>query len=142
MAPASRRTFGVMPVLTDDDVERFVHEGFVHVEAAFPRDVAAACVEDLWALSGVDRDPATWTQPVVRVPAGASPALVAAINAERLCGALDQIVGVGRWARLVGYGTFPIRFPSTEDPGDAGWHVDGRGATASTSGRRAGRCWC
>ena len=24
-----------------------------------------------------------------------------------------------------GLGTFPIRFPSTEDPGDAGWHIDG-----------------
>jgi hypothetical protein len=21
-------------------------------------------------------------------------------------------------------GTFPVRFPSTEDPGDAGWHID------------------
>ena len=25
----------------------------------------------------------------------------------------------------MGYGTFPVRFPSEDDPGDAGWHVDG-----------------
>jgi hypothetical protein len=62
---------------------------------------------------------------VVRVLGSAAPPIVAAINTDRLCGALDDLVGPGRWQRRVGYGTFPIRFPSDEDPGDAGWHVDG-----------------
>ena len=115
-----------MTVLDDDDVARFVAEGFVHLPGAFDRDVAGACVDELWRLSGVDRtDPSTWTQPVVRVPGSAAAPLVAAINAPRLTTALDQVVGSGRWARRFGYGSFPIRFPSDVDPGDAGWHIDG-----------------
>ncbi len=115
-----------MTVLTDDEIERFVGEGFLHLPGAFDRPTAAACVDELWRLSGVDRDdPASWTQPVVRVQGSAAAPLVAAINTPRLTGALDQLIGEGRWARLLGYGSFPIRFPSALDPGDAGWHVDG-----------------
>lgn len=38
--------------------------------------------------------------------------------------AFDQIVGKGRWRPRDGLGTFPVRFPHPDDPGDAGWHVD------------------
>jgi hypothetical protein len=38
--------------------------------------------------------------------------------------AFDQIVGKGRWHPRDGLGTFPVRFPHPDDPGDAGWHVD------------------
>jgi len=48
--------------LTAEDVEQFIRDGFIRLEAAFPRP---------------------------------------------------------------NVGTFPIRFPSAEDPGDAGWHIDG-----------------
>lgn len=30
-----------------------------------------------------------------------------------------------RQCPIEGTGSFPIRFPSNEDPGDAGWHIDG-----------------
>lgn len=40
-------------------------------------------------------------------------------------GAIDDLLGAGRWQRRTGYATFPIRFPSDDDPGDTGWHVDG-----------------
>jgi hypothetical protein len=33
-------------------------------------------------------------------------------------------VGKGKWIPCMSIGTFPIRFPSTDDPGDTGWHVD------------------
>jgi hypothetical protein len=115
-----------MGPLSDEDIERFVADGFVPLTGAFPADVAAACVDELWSLSGVDRDDrATWTRPVVRIEGSAAPPIVAALNTPRLCGAVDQLVGPGRWQRRTGYGTFPVRFPSEEDPGDAGWHVDG-----------------
>ena len=42
-----------------------------------------------------------------------------------MVGAIDDVVGAGRWQRRGGYGSFPIRFPSEADPGDAGWHIDG-----------------
>jgi hypothetical protein len=38
--------------------------------------------------------------------------------------AFDQLVGPGRWQPRGDLGTFPIRFPSPDDPRDAGWHVD------------------
>ena len=100
--------------------------GSCYLEQAFPADVAAACVDELWLLSGVDRDDrGTWTEPVVRVGGSGAAPLVTAINTERLCGAVDQLVGARRWQRRQGYGTFPIRFPSEHDPGDTGWHIDG-----------------
>lgn len=114
-----------MPVL-DDAIERFVRDGYVHLPEAFDRSTAAACVDELWKLTGLDRsDPSTWRELVVRVAGSAAPPLVSAINTPRLTGALDDLVGTGRWARRRGYGSFPIRFPSAVDPGDAGWHIDG-----------------
>jgi hypothetical protein len=53
-----------------------------------------------------------------------SPPFVAAANTPRLHRAYDALVGEGRWIRPNGLGTFPIRFPSSEPPGDDGWHID------------------
>src|SRR5437016_11753837 len=47
-----------------------------------------------------------------------------AANTPVLHQAFDQLVGPGRWRARSDLGTFPIRFPSPDDPGDAGWHVD------------------
>jgi hypothetical protein len=38
--------------------------------------------------------------------------------------AFDRLVGKGRWEPRDGLGTFPVRFPHPDDPGDLGWHVD------------------
>ncbi len=54
-----------------------------------------------------------------------------AVNSARLHQAFDELVGPGRWAPRGSLGTFPIRFPSPDDPGDDGWHVD-----ASFAGRK------
>lgn len=91
-----------MVTLTDAEIERFVADGFLALRGAFPADLAAAAVDALWTLlPDVDRgDPATWTQPVVRIPGSGHAPVVAAINTERLTGAIA-------------------------DPGDAGWHIDG-----------------
>jgi hypothetical protein len=63
-------------------------------------------------------------QPVVRLGGYSDPPFRAAANTPRLAGALDQLVGSGRWLPLGGLGTFPVRFPAGDDPGDTGWHVD------------------
>jgi hypothetical protein len=47
-----------------------------------------------------------------------------AVNTPVLHAAFDQLVGRGRWRPRDGPGTFPVRFPHPDDPGDAGWHVD------------------
>ncbi len=47
-----------------------------------------------------------------------------AANTPVLHSAYDQLVGENRWLAPQGLGTFPIRFPSPESPGDDGWHID------------------
>src|SRR3954468_20189049 len=112
-------------MLTDDEVTRFVEDGFVKVEQAFPDEVAAECRAILWRDTGCDPDdPATWTRPVIRVDGHGEAPFRAAANGPRLTEAFDQLVGPGRWLPRQGLGTFPIRFPSAESPGDDGWHID------------------
>ncbi len=92
---------------------------------AFPREIADAARAILWRDTGCDpADPATWTRPVIRLGMYAQPPFVDAANTPALHAAFDQLVGTGRWLRRDSLGTFPVRFPSPDDPGDAGWHVD------------------
>jgi Phytanoyl-CoA dioxygenase (PhyH) len=112
-------------VLSREQVERFVDAGFVKVEQAFSAELAAECREILWRDTGCDPDdPATWTRPVVRIGGHGEEPFRAAANGPRLVAALDQLVGPGRWTPRTGLGTFPIRFPSDQPPGDDGWHVE------------------
>lgn len=106
-------------------MESFVSEGFVRVSGAFPRDVADAARAILWRDTGCSPDdPGTWTRPVVRLGMYGQEPFAAAANTPALHAAFDALVGPGRWRRRDSLGTFPIRFPSPDDPGDAGWHVD------------------
>jgi hypothetical protein len=115
-----------MPVLSEAEVERFVADGFVFLPNAFDRETADECRSILWRLTGCDPDdPATWTKPVIRIDGCGDEPFRRAANTPRLHGALDQIVGAGRWYPRGGLGTFPIRFPHPDDPGDAGWHTEG-----------------
>jgi hypothetical protein len=61
---------------------------------------------------------------VIRLGSYTDPPFQQAASAPVLTQAFDQLVGPGRWLPRDGLGTFPIRFPSPEDPGDTGWHVD------------------
>jgi hypothetical protein len=69
---------------------------------------------------------------VIRLAHSNATAFVRAANTRRLHGAFDQLVGAGRWHKRPNLGTFPIRFPSAVDPGDAGWHIDGSYAVEGT----------
>jgi len=111
--------------LTAGQVENFISDGFVKVEDAFSPNLAARARAELWHDMGLSPDrPEGWTQPVVRIGFKSSPPFVEAANTPRLCKAYDQLAGEGRWLAPMGVGTFPIRFPSPEAPGDVGWHVD------------------
>jgi hypothetical protein len=117
--------------LTDADVAQFVTSGAVALREAFPRELADECRSILWHETGCDEhDASTWTRPVIRLDARADPPFRAAANTPRLVAAYDQLAGVGRWSPLAGLGTFPIRFPSAEDPSDAGWHIEATGTGA------------
>jgi len=111
--------------LTDGQVRSFIRDGFVRIEDAFSADLARRCRDELWADIGLSPDaPEAWVRPVVRVGFKASAPFVEAANTGRLHAAYDRLVGKGRWLAPAGLGTFPIRFPAPETPGDDGWHVD------------------
>jgi hypothetical protein len=104
---------------------RFVEDGFVLIEHAFPRELANECRELLWPGTGCDPgDRSTWTQPVVRLGDYPQAPFRSAANTPALHAAFDALVGPGRWVARLSLGGFPIRFPSDEDPGDTGWHAD------------------
>jgi len=119
---------GITPVahgLEPAQIERFITDGFVRIDRAFPREHANAARAILWRATGCDPDdPATWTQPVIRLGMFSQAPFIEAANTPRLHAAFDQLVGKGRWRRPEAMGTFPVRFPSTADPADAGWHID------------------
>ncbi|WP_028035537.1 phytanoyl-CoA dioxygenase family protein [Chelativorans sp. J32] len=111
--------------LTSDQVQNFIDDGFVKVESAFGTELAKTCRDELWVEIGLSPDePETWKEPVIRVGHKSSPPFIEAANTPRLHRAYDQIVGEGRWFAPKALGTFPIRFPSSDSPGDDGWHVD------------------
>lgn len=113
-------------VLTAQEVEQFISDGFIYVPGGFPRALADECRVFLWRETGLDPgDPATWTMPVIRLAGYGGDLFNAAANTPALHEAFDQLVGADRWIPRDGLGTFPIRFPHPDDPGDAGWHMEG-----------------
>jgi len=111
-------------------IDAFCSEGFVVIRGAVPPQVVRACVDDmeneLRARAVDPRDAATWTTPVVRFNCPEGPAFAAAGTSAALGEVYDALLGPGRWIPREGVGgTVPVRFPSTKDPGDAGWHIDG-----------------
>ncbi|TDC90634.1 phytanoyl-CoA dioxygenase family protein [Actinomadura sp. 7K507] len=107
------------------DVDAFIADGLVRVEGAFSRELAAECREILWRDTGCDPgDRSTWTQPVVRLGDYAQEPFRAAVNTPRLHAAFDAVVGAGTWQPRGSLGSVPVRFPSEDEPGDDGWHID------------------
>ncbi len=116
------------PALTEAQVQQFISDGFVKIEHAFPRELAEAARaifwKDLGAHGCVPDDPATWTQPVIRLGMYEQKEVLACANTPVLHAAFDQLAGPGNWWPCMSMGTLPVRFPSPDDPGDTGWHVD------------------
>jgi hypothetical protein len=111
--------------MTDNEVQQFIHDGFVRIDNAFSRELADAGREILWRDTGCDpHDRSTWSKPVVRLGEYSDPPFRDAVNSRALHRAFDLLVGKDRWLPRYSLGTFPVRFPSADDPGDAGWHVD------------------
>lgn len=111
-------------------VDEFCENGFVAIRGAVANADVRDCVAVIEAAvreTGVDlREPSTWTRPVVRIVCPDGPAFAAAGTSPALHEAYDALLGPGRWIERAGVGgTVPVRFPSTTNPGDAGWHIDG-----------------
>ena len=111
--------------LTESHIEGFVRNGFVKLEGAVPREVAARCQDELWQATGYDRaDPRTWSDTLIRLGGFATDPFRQAATAPALHEAFDQLVGPGAWLPRVGLGTFPLRFPGPGPAREAGWHLE------------------
>jgi hypothetical protein len=107
------------------DLDRFAKEGFLKIERAFPHSLADQARAILWKDTGCDpEDRATWTRPVIRLGMYTQAPFIEAANTPVLHDAFDQLVGAGKWLPCASMGTFPVRFPSAQDSGDTGWHID------------------
>ena len=116
-------------VLTPAELEAFVADGFVAVPHAFSRQLASACVDVVWdhleqqAVRRADRH--SWTRPLVWVSCPEGGPFREVGTSSALWEAYDQLIGPGRWPPRRGVGgSIPVRFPSEEDPGYAGWHFE------------------
>ncbi len=111
--------------LSDAQVNDFIEHGFVRIDGAFSREQAAKARAIMWRdIPCSEHDPASWRFPVIRLPGYGGEPFRTIANMPILHTAFDQLVGRGRWLPRDGLGTFPVRFPHPDDPGDAGWHVD------------------
>ncbi len=107
--------------LDNRHITQFINDGYVRIDNAFSEGDAARVRALLWQQIDADPDDPS---PVVRLGMQTHPDIVATANTPQLHAAYDALVGQGRWIRPGAIGTFPVRFPSPEDPGDTGWHVD------------------
>lgn len=113
------------PGLSPAQIDAFVADGFVRIDNAFPHNLAEQAAAILWRDAACDPDdPATWRGPVIRLGHYTQPVFRNAANTPVLHAAFDQLVGAGRWFPPGALGTFVLRFPSPEAPGDDGWHID------------------
>ena len=111
--------------LTQNEIDNFIRDGFLRIDNAFSSETATAAREILWRDSGCDpNDRSTWTKPVIRLWDYPQEPFKKAANTPTLHSAFDSLVGNGRWVPRESLGSFPIRFPHPDDPGDTGWHVD------------------
>lgn len=111
--------------LSDNQIDRIIQDGFVKMEGAFPQEIADEARSILWKGTGCDPDdPSTWAKPVIRLGDHGQEPFRTAVNMPLLHQAFNQVVGHGRWVPRTSLGTFPVRFPSQDDPGDTGWHID------------------
>jgi hypothetical protein len=112
-------------MLSSQQVERFIADGYVRLDRVFPRELADQGREILWREMGCSQfDSKTWQSPVVWLGGYQDTPFANAANTPELLSVYDQLVGPDRWVPMRGLGTFPVRFPTDTDTGDTGWHID------------------
>src|SRR5215217_8774586 len=111
--------------LNGDQIQHFIQKGYIKLENVFSSELAEQGRTILWKDTGCfPDDPSSWIHAVIRLGNYEQEPFRKAANAPQLHTAFNQLVGAGRWLPRNGLGTFPIRFPGKEEPGDTGWHVE------------------
>jgi ectoine hydroxylase-related dioxygenase (phytanoyl-CoA dioxygenase family) len=124
-------------VLSNTQVEQFMEEGYTRLEEALPRQQALLAQSFLWerlAERGVHReDPSTWHEPMIRINETYDDPVFQKCVTSRLVGAIEDLVGPGRYAEAAAtetnWGWWPVNFSlGSERPWEVpakGWHWDG-----------------
>jgi hypothetical protein len=86
----------MLKTLSEAQVKQFMEVGWVKVEEAYPRKQALAAAEILWEkleeCGVLKHEPATWTQPMVRLNEVYDTLEFQECNTDRLWGAIEDIV--------------------------------------------------
>ncbi len=111
-------------ILTPTQIVEFEERGFVVLRHAFSTVVAARVRAAIWQKLGMDaKDPSGWTAPVAHLQDGPWNAPFSGALTGRFNGALDDLLGAGRWKPLEHTGWWPVAFPSATGA-DATNHAD------------------
>ena len=112
-------------ILSKREIEQFILNGFVRIENVFSQEIADAVLDILWNDLPCDRSvPSTWTEPVIRLGMYTQQPFVESLKGEKLHLIFNQLIGEDKWIPCRNVGTFPVRFPSVQQPNDIGKHVD------------------
>ena len=112
-------------ILSKKEIDQFILQGFIRIDNAFSTEVADAAVAILWNDLPCDRlNPSSWNQPVIRLGMYTQPPFIESVNTKQLNLIFNQLIGKDNWLPCKSVGTFPVRFPSAQQPNDTGKHVD------------------
>jgi hypothetical protein len=116
-------------VLTESQIASFMADGYVVLPEAVPAALAARYEEFFWSRLRATGAPLPWPKPMLHLQEAFAGAPFAEAYNPTVTGAIDDLVGSGRWrpidwmgwwlATLPGHDTPPWRAP------EVGWHVDG-----------------
>jgi len=121
--------------LTEEQANQFITRGWTKLPEAFPREVAVACQDFLWAKleeRGVlKNDRSTWHKPMEFIGENYDTPPFDACASQQLDDAFTDIVGDGRWyaqGKIGWWGHWPVNFAIGADqtwdvPADE-WHID------------------
>jgi hypothetical protein len=117
-------------ILAPRQIDEFIETGVTILRNAFAPDVAARCRDVVCRAAGVDAHaPSTWTQPLVHLQETYCDGPFRDVLTPTISGAMDDLLGPGRYDARINYGWWPISFPGFEQPPwrapQTGWHVDG-----------------
>jgi hypothetical protein len=127
--------------LKEDEITGFADKGFVVLRNGFDRRDADEARAFLWErIAARPTDPTTWTEPVVHLEESFGEGPFSRVYTKRVCAAVDQLVGAGRWrwtddpSAPPEVGWFAVAFPGFdrppyELPALDQWHMDIDGDT-------------
>jgi hypothetical protein len=119
-----------VPVLADQDIQAFEDRGYLVAREVIPEAVTRELRERILTRVADNRGADGWKESLVLLHDCFGPEEWQRVQTPRLEGALNQLLGQGRWRPPHGFGSWPVLFPGFSDPPwhalDISWHVEGR----------------